>query len=209
MSNRQNLRGADEAEPIAAADAVKPLLVLLAASGPAQQRSALGVMSFRSAIALAGLPLLALVMLSCASAGKTELVFTSATNKITMPFSESGAMLSFAGHPTLEASINGVRGRFIIDTGAPGPLLTATAVRRCGLLLLPSSSKGKGFWGDAFPLKKTTNVTVRFTPDFAIHYAEVLVSPEEGPHFGLLDYGTLRSAHAIMDMDQKTVTVTP
>jgi hypothetical protein len=130
-----------------------------------------------------------LLMLSCASPGNPDFVFTN-TNKVTMPFSEAGAMLSFAGHPTINGSINGVTGKFIIDTGAPGPLLTATAVRRCGIIALPSLSKGAGFWGDAFPLKKATNVTVRFTPDFAVHYTEVLVSPEEGPHFGLLDYGT-------------------
>ena len=63
-------------------------------------------------------------------------------------------------------------------------------------------------FGAVYPLSLATNITIRFTPQFSIHYKEVLVSPEHGDDFGLLDFGTLRSAHAVMDMEQKTITVT-
>jgi hypothetical protein len=49
-----------------------------------------------------------------------------------------------------------------------------------------------------------------FSPDFRdfrVHYAEVLLSPEKSDHLGLLYYGTLQSAHAVMDMERQTITV--
>ena len=164
-------------------------------------------MMLRSIIAALAMLSLGLLLSGCASSRKPTFDL-GGMNRVTIPFEVSGAFLSFTGHPTVKGTINGVNGRFIIDTGAPGPLLTMTAVRRCGIIACPSRSRGADMFGVQFPLKVATNITIRFTPQFSVHYAEVLVSPEEGDHFGLLDYGTLRSAHAVMDMEQRTITLT-
>jgi hypothetical protein len=147
-----------------------------------------------------------LFVIGCASSRKATFELGGLTT-VTIPFEVSGAFSSFAGHPMLKGTINGVTGKFLIDTGAPGPLLTATAVEKCGIVLSPRQSRGADMWGKVFPLKIATNVFIKFNPDFTVHYAEVLVSPEKSDHFGLLDYGTLHSAHAVMDMERQTITV--
>ena len=164
-------------------------------------------MGIRSMFVVGSSLVLSLTMPGCASNKRPTFVFNG-TNQVTIPYSETGAFLHFAGLPTVTASINGVTGTFIIDTGAQGPLLTTTAVRRCGIFASPSADKGVGVWGEQFPLEVATNVTVQFTPNFAIHYSKIMVSPEKGNNFGLLDYGTLRTAHAVVDMNQKTITLT-
>ncbi|MGD0537824.1 MAG: aspartyl protease family protein [Verrucomicrobiota bacterium] len=163
-------------------------------------------MTARSIITFVALLSLGLAATGCVSSRKP--VFDLEGKSVTIPFEVSGTFLRFAGHPTVKAMINGVTGRFIIDTGAPGPILTTTAVRRCGIVTFPSRSRGADMFGAVYPLSLATNITIRFTPQFSIHYKEVLVSPEHGDNFGLLDFGTLRSAHAVMDMGQKTITVT-
>lgn len=144
----------------------------------------------------------------CASAPKSVVVSVD-KNRTTISFSEAGAFQPFfAGHPSITGTLKGVSGRWIIDTGAPGPLLTKAAVRKCGITTLPSRSKGGDMWGKSFPLERATNVTIHFTSAFSVHYDEILVSPDKGPHFGLLDYGTLRAAHAVINCERRTIEVT-
>ena len=150
--------------------------------------------------------------LSCLLCGCVSSLKPSASlggeESVTLPFRIRGAMLSFGGHPVIEATVNGVSGFFIIDTGAAGPMLTANGARRCAISSAPARAMGVGMWGDEFPLEKATNVTIQFTPRFSLHYDEILISPKEGDHLGLLDFGTLKSLHAVMDMGQKTITFT-
>ena len=62
-------------------------------------------------------------------------------------------------------------------------------------------------WGGQFALETATNVTIRIGARFSLHYDEILVSPKEDDHLGVLDFGTLRSLHAVMDMGKKTITL--
>jgi len=128
--------------------------------------------------------------------------------RVTIPYSEAPYCLH--GHPGIEASINGVSGLFMIDTGTVAPMLSRQAVRLCSLNVGPSSGK---WWNgeSAAPMEVATNVTVWLTPRFAIHWSGVAVLSEEHKadtnFFGFLDYGTLQAAHAVMDMKKKTITL--
>jgi len=129
-------------------------------------------------------------------------------NQVTISYSDTNGFLY--GHPGIEASINGVSGSLMIDTGTVAPLLSRQAVRLCGIVLSPSPNQ----WWDGqrmVSMEMATNVTVRLTPNFAIHWPEVAVLSTEDKRetnfFGFLDYGTLRAAHAVMDTNKKTITL--
>lgn len=117
--------------------------------------------------------------------------------------------------PVLEGSINGVPGRFVIDTGAMAPMLSQTAIERCGITAIPSEGFGLGV-GGKIALLQATNVTFRVAPDFAIHWRTIMVfskdisvpSETNDDFFGILDYRTLEAWHAVMDMKNKTITLT-
>ena len=87
-------------------------------------------------------------------------------------------------------------------------MLTANGARQCGISSKPTGDKGVDMWGDHFALEKATNVTIRIGHRFSLHYDVILVSPREDDHLGVLDFGTLESLHAVMDMGDKTITLT-
>jgi Aspartyl protease len=118
--------------------------------------------------------------------------------------------------PVIEASINGISGHFVIDTGAMGPALTSTAVHRCGIAVTSAHGSIVGAGGDKVEMLQATNVTVIFSGNYAIHWPVVLVFPNDlatppGTNenlFGILDYQTLRTHGAVIDTKRKTVTLT-
>jgi hypothetical protein len=116
----------------------------------------------------------------------------------------------------IPASINGVSGHFVIDTGAMAPALTTTAVQRCGLKAIPGQGFAVDAWGGKVKMMQATNVTVKLAPDFVIHWPSVLVLPKDiskppgtnDNFFGIIDYHTLQEGQAVMDMKHKTITLT-
>jgi hypothetical protein len=123
--------------------------------------------------------------------------------------------LAYGYQPVIEASINGVSGHFVIDTGAMGPALTTTAVHRCGIAVTSGHGSIVGAGGDKVKMLEATNVTVRFSGNYVIHWPVVLVFPNDlatppGTNenlFGIIDYQTLRTHGAVMDMKRKTITL--
>ena len=115
--------------------------------------------------------------------------------------------------PTIIGSINGVSGHFLIDTGASGQYLTMTAARRCGITVIPSQLSTVDAWGDRIPMMEATNITVKLSRDVEIRWPVVLVLTNDNENsvnhdfFGILDYETLVSAHAVIDMNHKTLTI--
>jgi len=130
------------------------------------------------------------------------------TNIITMRYSDSYGLSRFAEHPIIEASINGVTGPFVVDTGTTIPILTMTGARRCGVPVSSAPVLKGDTWGEQVGMKLATNVSLRLAPGFVVHWPKVLVHPGEDVTFGTLDYGTLRAGHAIIDTKQKTITMT-
>jgi len=130
------------------------------------------------------------------------------TNTITIRYSDNYGLARFAQHPIIEASINGVTGPFVIDTGATIPMLTMTGARRCGISPSLKPAAKADTWGLQIDMKMATNVWLQFAPGFVVHWPKVLVHPEEDVTFGILDYGTLKAGHAVIDVNQKTITMT-
>lgn len=131
-------------------------------------------------------------------------------------FPESGrAILHFSDHPMtanglpfIESSINGVRGTFIIDTGANAPYLTMTAVRRCHLSLSDSKRKTVDmYYASGVEMKVAEDVMVTIAPRLSFRWSKAVVDPRDDSYFGLLDYHTLKAMHAVIDMDAKTITI--
>ena len=99
-------------------------------------------------------------------------------------------------------------GPFVIDTGTTIPILTMTGARRCGISpSLQPAPKGDT-WGSEIDMKMATNVSLQLAPGFIVHWPKVLVHPGEDVTFGTLDYGTLKAGHAVIDIKQKTITMT-
>jgi Aspartyl protease len=142
----------------------------------------------------------------CASRQATS-VMLAGRGYFTIHYRDTYGLLGSKGHPTVNVSINGVAGRMIVDTGATVPILNMTAVRQCGITLSPESAKTGDFWGDKVGMRLARNITVRLAPDFTVHWPKVMVHPGEENNFGILDYGTLRAGHAVIDTKQKTITV--
>jgi hypothetical protein len=142
-------------------------------------------------------------------------VLFDGAGQITVAYVDTYSQPIYATRPTVEATINGVSGRFVVDTGAAGPSLTMTAVRRCGIAVAPSRVMGVDAWGGRVALLSATNIIVKLAPDFSIHWPAILVLPGEVDKqsgwdenfFGVLDYRTLRAGHAVIDMKQKTLTL--
>ena len=136
-----------------------------------------------------------LVVAGCQS-DPSSVVPLQEARQVTIPYSESPDFLH--GHPGIEASINGVAGRFMIDTGTGAPILSKEAVRLCSLKVRPSLGN---WWngGSNAPMDIATNVTVWLGKLFEIHWPEVAVFSWEDKadtnFFGILDYGTLQASH--------------
>jgi hypothetical protein len=115
----------------------------------------------------------------------------------------------------VKGSINGVSGYFIIDTGAMQPMITHTAVERCGLVPTPSKGVGVDAWGKQMNLMQATNVTVKLAPAVAIHWPVVGVLPGDIAHLqgtnfflGIIDYCTLKTGRAVIDTVHRKIIVT-
>lgn len=87
-------------------------------------------------------------------------------------------------------------------------ILNMTAVRRCGIQISSEKAQTGDFWGDKVGMKVATNITLQLAPNFTIHWPRVLIYPAEENHFGLFDYSTLQAGHAVIDTQQKTITMT-
>jgi hypothetical protein len=134
-------------------------------------------------------------------------VMLAGASHVTIRYTDSYGVLRFEGHPTVDVSINGVAGRLVVDTGAAVPILNMTVVRRCGIALSSEPAKTGDFWGDKVGMRLATNITVRLAPNFSVYWPKVMVHPGEEDYFGILDYGTLRAGHAVIDTKEKTITV--
>jgi hypothetical protein len=156
------------------------------------------------------LGLILMAILSCWATG-------CVSHRVTIAYADWHYPPPVQGHqPVIDASINGVSGHFVIDTGAMGPVLTITAVHRCSIGVTSSHGSVVGADGDKMKMLEATNVTVRFSNNYVIHWPVILVLPNDlatppgmnGTLFGVLDYQTLRTHGAVMDMKQKTITLT-
>ena len=150
-----------------------------------------------------------IVVTGCASPNRRRRVTSDTHKPITISYSDTYGILRYESHPVFRASINGVSGYFLIDTGATTPILTVTAARRCGLTVFspPASEATRDFWGQKIRMMKATNVVAELAPGFTVHWPEVLVSGEEG-FFGIVDYLTLKAANAVIDTKSRTITFT-
>ena len=156
------------------------------------------------------LPLLALVLSGCAlTHHRPEIEFPESGRAI-LHFDDSP--LVARGLPYIEASINGEKGTFIIDSGSNAPYLTMTAVRRCHLSLSDTETKKVDIYhGKNVPMRLARDVKIEIAHRLSIQWSKAIVDPREdayfGSYFGLLDYHTLRAMHAVIDMDARTITI--
>lgn len=135
-------------------------------------------------------------------------VMLMSTNEVTIHYRDDYGLLRYEGHPAVEASINGVTGHFIIDTGATIPMLTMTGAQRCGVPLSPATKAAVPFWDGKVNMKVATNVSVTLAPGLVVRWPTVVVHPGFEQFFGIIDYTTLKSGHAVMDVSQKTIRMT-
>jgi hypothetical protein len=151
--------------------------------------------------------IVATCLLSCLAIG-----CVSDQHKLSYFDSDGGRMVHDV-HPTIIGSINGVLGHFMIDTGASGQYLSMTAARRCGIAVTASQRFSVDASGNRIPLMQATNVTIKLSRDVEIYWPLVMVLESSNQDsmdqsfFGILDYETLVSAHAVLDTKHKTLTV--
>jgi hypothetical protein len=152
--------------------------------------------------------LLLLLLSGCtAPAGHPKLVFHGSKG-VSIPYEESPR--SYGNLPVIQLSMNGVAGRFIVDTGSSGPMFTMTAVRQWHLSVSNATGSATLSDGRTARANLVKNVTLDVAPQITLHWNEVYVSPENNaPYFGLIDYHTLKGAHAVIDINTKTITITP
>ena len=130
------------------------------------------------------------------------------SNEVTIPYRDDYGLPRYEGHPAVEASINGVTGHFIIDTGATIPMLTMTGAQRCGVPLVPATKESVPFWDGKADVRVATNVTVTLGRTLTVHWPKVVVHPGFDVYFGIIDYGTLKAGQAVIDVNQKTIRMT-
>ncbi len=152
------------------------------------------------------------VAAACALAGCAShprpAILLAGTNEVTIPYRDDYGLLRYEGHPAVEASINGVTGHFIIDTGATIPMLTMTGARRCGVSLIPATKELVPFWDGKAEVQVATNVAVTLGSTLTVQWPKVIVHPGFDVYFGIIDYGTLKAGHAVIDVRQKTIKMT-
>src|SRR5436190_1455512 len=125
---------------------------------------------------------LSLVLGGCAPFSKPAVIWEG-TNTMVIRYSDNYGLRRFADHPIVEASINGVTGPFVIDSGTTIPILTMTGARRCGVRILPAPVATGDTWGDQIGMKVATNVSLQLAPGFVVHWPKVLVHPGEDVTF--------------------------
>src|SRR4051812_7069140 len=135
-------------------------------------------------------------------------VMLEGTNTITIRYSDSYGLARFKHHPVIEASINGVTGPFVIDSGATIPFLNMTAIRRCGISVSSVPVKTGDFWGDKIGMKMATNICLQLARGVVVHWPEVFVHPGEDVVFGTIDYATLKAGQAVIDTKRETIRMT-
>jgi hypothetical protein len=113
-------------------------------------------------------------------------------------------------HPVIEGTINNIKGKFLIDTGVSDLVLTMRAIRACGIPLRKETGE-VGTIGDRSPtrlMKVDGIVKIEFGPHVVVTCGNVYVTEGMGSDmwFGLLDYRTLSAAHAVINVEEKTVT---
>ena len=149
-------------------------------------------------------------MVALASSGcallpqQAALKFTDST-VVTIPYEED-----MSGRPVIEGSINGVHGKFLIDTGASVPLLTTRAVQQ-GKILLSSKTRLSKFIGDDAPSKfrRVEGDVILNLAKVNIIWSDVFVAPglDREEWLGVIDYQTLKTAYAVIDVKKKTITL--
>jgi hypothetical protein len=116
------------------------------------------------------------------------------------------------GRPVIVGSINGVRGRFLIDTGANEPVLTMKAIRECRIALSRGARLAASL-GDDRPKQLRYvegNVTVELD-GASITWGSPSVAAGLGSDdwFGVIDYRTLKASKAVINLQEKTITLSP
>ena len=155
---------------------------------------------------LAPVAFAACFVVSCRSSRAPIATFQS-TEPITISYSDTVGILRYEWHPMIRASINGVSGQFIVDTGATIPLLGIEAARRCKFEAFwpPVGDETNQFWGEKIRMMKATNLVVELARGLTVHWPEVLVTGETN-FFGIIDYRTLKTVNAVIDTRRKTIT---
>ena len=95
-------------------------------------------------------------------------------------------------------------------------MLSMTAVRRCGLAIMPSHYYGMDAFGQKMDVMEATNITIKLSENIDIHWRVAIVQPDASSghsetndsFFGVFDYGTLIKKNAVMDMNRKTLMIT-
>jgi hypothetical protein len=125
-----------------------------------------------------------------------------------VPFAEERA--SDGGLPVIVLSKNGVAGRFLVDTGSSGPMFTSRTIREWQLSVTEAEATARLADGTKARAQLVKNVTVNVSPEITLHWGEVYVSPENNAdYFGMIDYNTLKKAHAVIDTRNRTITISP
>jgi predicted aspartyl protease len=116
------------------------------------------------------------------------------------------------GHPVVQGSFNGVRGDFLIDTGANEPILTMKAVRECRIPLA-EGKRSEAFVGDDRPKQfGIAKGKVRIEIEGAtitVGNASVVSGMGSDAWFGLIDYHTLKACHAVINVNERSLTLSP
>lgn len=116
------------------------------------------------------------------------------------------------GCPTIEATLNGVKGLFLVDTGANGPILTGRGVRDCGIDLSNAPSDTAFQMGGAKTgMKVVSGLTLEIKETggagvLTVRWAHVLANAADSPWMGVIDYKTLQRLNAVIDTKAKTIT---
>jgi hypothetical protein len=174
-------------------------------TGRVTELGSLGVMS-HTLLKFALVACTAGFITSCRSARPLAVTFDAAQTT-TISYKDKVGILRYESHPMIRASINGVSGHFMIDTGATIPILGIEASRRCKFKAFwPSASDyTHSFWDEKIRMMKATNLVIELAPGVTVRWPEVLVTGETN-FFGIIDYATLKAANAVIDTRNKTIT---
>ncbi|MFO1478314.1 MAG: retropepsin-like aspartic protease [Verrucomicrobiota bacterium] len=150
--------------------------------------------------------LLASLLAGCATPPAPPRVEFGDNNTLRIPLEETTR--KYGSLPVIVLSMNGVPGRFVVDTGASGPMFTRTAVKAWHLKVSDSTGSARLADGTRARASLIEDVTLELAPRVRIHWKEVYLSPEsDSPYFGLIDYHTLKAVNAVIDTGNKMITI--
>lgn len=156
--------------------------------------------------------LIPMVLMGCVRFPAAPQVGVSGDGPMTIPYLEEtrGGLPA----PVIEGEINGVRGRFLVDTGAGAPILTWKAIQECGIPLAPRTDT-MGTIGDKHPteIKRAAGVvkvSIREAAtgrEFRFVWGDAYVTDGIGSDLwlGIIDFSSLRAAGAVIDTRQKRI----